>query len=650
MSYRADIDGLRALAVLGVVLYHLGGFGLSGGYGGVDVFFVISGFLITHIVKSEIETGTFSFAHFYERRIRRIAPALFVVLIVSTVLAAALLLPVAFQEFGKSLQAVLILNANYYFARKTGYFAATSEEKPLLHTWSLAVEEQFYILFPLILFALMTRRPKAVVPVLAAVFAASMLLSLHQVTTTPAPAFFSTAGRAWELLLGALLAFMPAHSQPKQDWKEAAGWGGVFLILAGYFIYDQSTLFPGPSAAIFCFGAALVIYAGIDGHMTSAGRILSLPPLVRVGQLSYSLYLWHWPLLVFWRYRFGDSGTWRQSAGLLLASLALAALSWRYIERPFRRGHAVPSRRIFTLFGAATAALSVLAIAVIKSDGAPARWPADTAALLIERRLPDEQVCKTLAGAEAWRKEICVLGNSEKIDLVVWGDSHARMFIDPISQAISTDGKSALVAWLGACPPLVGVTLYGRSKSASCQAFSEFVLKYIERMHPRRVVISARWAHYMAGAPSKIDGGVPIILSPDGMAQNAKVAEKLLTETIERIQAAGSEVMIIGPVPEQGFLVASRIARSRAWNQDLPPELPLAEYLERQKNVLPFLRRLSASRNIRLILPDRYFCDQISCRYANDGKPLYFDHDHLNPYGMEVLAPIVRDILTFPAS
>ena len=305
-AYRPDIDGLRAIAVLAVLLYHVGGFGLTGGFGGVDVFFVISGYLITTIIQREIESGTFSLLNFYERRIRRIFPALVAVTVVATLVSAMLLLPEDFKEYGKSLLNLMAISSNYYFMRKTGYFDAAASEKPLLHTWSLAVEEQFYIVFPLLLLVLSRFGRRAVIAGLTALAFASFLASAATLENAPARAFFATPGRVWELLIGVLTAVMGPALITSRLHREALAALGLALIGYGYFFYTDATPFPGPAALAFCLGAAFIIYAGTSGGETLTARMLSSPLVASIGLISYSVYLWHWPLIVFVRYRFPE--------------------------------------------------------------------------------------------------------------------------------------------------------------------------------------------------------------------------------------------------------------------------------------------------------------------------------------------------------
>ena len=371
LTYRPEIDGLRAVAILPVVLYHAGLSWVSGGFVGVDVFFVISGYLITSIILAERLAGRFSLADFYARRIRRIFPALFVVMAACYPVAFAVLGPVGMAEFAGSVTAATVFLANLYFYDISGYFATAAEVKPLLHTWSLAVEEQFYVIFPALVLLTWRMGARRQVMLFAALAALSLALAQWDIAQGKADrAFFMLQTRLWELMAGALCAFWLAS--PRGQALRAGGRTrhgaliGLALILFAVIAYDGDTRFPGFAALPPVLGAALVILCATPHGL--AGRLLSLRPIVFIGLVSYSLYLWHVPLLVFTRI-----GTGRDDLALMLGACALAfvlaCLSWRYVERPFRRMHALPHRRLFGTAALAMAVLGGLGLAGKQTDG-----------------------------------------------------------------------------------------------------------------------------------------------------------------------------------------------------------------------------------------------------------------------------------------
>jgi peptidoglycan/LPS O-acetylase OafA/YrhL len=377
MKYRADIDGLLALAVIPVLFYHVGIPGFAGGFVGVDIFFVISGYLICGMIDGDIRSGSFSLGDFYKRRILRILPALFVMFLVTSILAYAYFLPVEMQDYSKSLASAVGSISNFFFAGTTGYFDAPAETKPLLHTWSLGVEEQFYLITPLLMLFSYRALPKRAKFLFAAVallsFAAAVTVSYRNATFV----FYLTPFRAWELALGALLSikFIPA---PQTEFgKNTCGAIGMLLLLG-------AICFGSPSAplllmtALASIGAALVIASSEHG-ISAAGRLLSLRPVVFIGLISYSLYLWHWPLIVFQRTDAlfsSDSSSMVTRLTLIAVSIGAACLSWKMVEMPFRsKGRNASKAVVFGVASAAMTSAAALCGLVVIIGGAPSRFP-----------------------------------------------------------------------------------------------------------------------------------------------------------------------------------------------------------------------------------------------------------------------------------
>ena len=375
--YRADIDGLRAVAVLPVVGFHAGISLFPGGYIGVDVFFVISGYLIGAIILSETEAGHFSIVSFYERRVRRIVPALVGALIGTSALAYVCQLPTELVAFAKSLLATLFFASNIFFWSHSGYFDVAAAQQPLLHTWSLAVEEQFYVLFPLCVVLIRRYWPGGVKLALFLFMAASFVFSAVAVWREPVTAFYLPQSRVWELLLGTIMAANVLPTLRQRQLSEAASMAGILMVVAPVFLYTAATPFPGLAALLPCLGTCLIIYAG--AITTPFGnRLLALPPFVFVGLISYSLYLWHWPLIIFQKnysvFFFGLASSTGKML-IIMLSMVAACISWLLIERPFRKGPLrVPRRPLFVGAGLATAALVLLGIGFIGTRGIPGRF------------------------------------------------------------------------------------------------------------------------------------------------------------------------------------------------------------------------------------------------------------------------------------
>ena len=354
MKYRAEIDGLRAIAVVPIILFHAGFEYFSGGFVGVDVFFVISGYLITTIILSEKEQGTFSLVNFYERRFRRILPALFMVMLVSLIFSLLWLMPSYMGDFSQSLMAVSTFSSNILFWRESGYWEISNELKPLLHTWSLAVEEQYYVLYPLFLMQIWHFRKDWILGSFIVIAAISLATAQWGAYNKPIPTFYLLPTRGWELAIGAGIAYYFLYRKQTvrtllshKSVNEALGLLGLLMISYAVYVFDKETPFPSLYALVPTVGTGLIIL--FSSSQTMVGRLLSIKPLVAVGLISYGAYLWHWPLLVFARHLSLTEPSELTFAILALLSFPLAYLSWRYIEKPFRTKSIFSRKTIFTL-------------------------------------------------------------------------------------------------------------------------------------------------------------------------------------------------------------------------------------------------------------------------------------------------------------
>ena len=515
--YRADVDGLRAVAIVPVLLFHANFAAFQGGFVGVDIFFVISGFLITGLIFPEVAQGRFSIRNFYERRVRRIFPALFAVLLFCTLVAAVLLLPGDFKSFGRSLLATTFFASNFFFYSESGYFDTDAHGKPLLHTWSLAVEEQYYILFPLFLlfFQRYLRGQQLLFTWLVVVV--SLLLSVTLTPTQPEQSFYLAHTRAWELGLGALLALGAFPRAHRHVTRNAAALLGAALIVVAVTSYSGSVPFPGIAAAAPCVGAALIIWAGTGGPNV-VGRLLQTKPFVAVGLVSYSLYLWHWPLLVFARYWTVRELTRLEAVAALAVAAIAASLSWRYVERPFRGKSGLLDRR--TLFAVAAAVMAVTATAgavVASRSGFPGRMDPVTTALAAgaDDRRPRDWTCGNRSIGAVRKHRLCRIGAASDLapSFLVWGDSQARSLADAIGDVAAREGRAGLLATRNGCAPLVGVARQHDSKTRGCPEFAAEVLKLVEGdASIRDVILVARWALYAEGTRYKSEHGTPVLI------------------------------------------------------------------------------------------------------------------------------------------
>jgi peptidoglycan/LPS O-acetylase OafA/YrhL len=648
LTHRRDIDGLRAIAVLSVVVYHCAPGLLPGGFTGVDIFFVISGFLITSIIAPGLERGDFSLAEFYVRRSKRILPALFTVLAFTLAAGAFLLTPSALAELGKQTTAAAAFVSNIAFWLDTGYFDAAAETKPLLHTWSLGVEEQFYLLWPLALMILAKLNLATRVPVLLAL-AASFALSCVTVAWHQPTAFYLLPTRAWELMAGAVLALNIVRPFASARAREIAGLSGLALIVAGLVVLDASVPFPGASALLPCVGAALVIQAGRGGD-NRAARFLSLQPFVFVGLISYSLYLWHWPLLVFGRVTQAGPLTHVQAFSLAAVAVVFATLTWWFVETPFRARGAIRIRwPILARYAALSVLVAAIGWAVYASRGLVDYASPGIVRTEIARRddNPMGHRCLMRAATPDVARPECVAGGERFAKrIALWGDSHADAAMPGIADAAAKLGFATEQLTMAACPPLLGVRVESPDfNGGACATFNRDVLAHLESSPDvGTVVLSARWPVYTENARFGEDPGPITYLVDDAdaawsSAASRRVFSRALDATVERLRAAGKSVVVLGTVPAMGVNYPECIARrylplSRERLCDVSEQSFLAQASFADAEV----ERIAGARGACRFLPRAVLCRDGRCRGEAEGQILYANDDHLSARGARYLA------------
>jgi peptidoglycan/LPS O-acetylase OafA/YrhL len=642
-SYRPDIDGLRALAVIPVILFHTGLSGISGGFVGVDIFFVISGFLITYIITADIDKQRFSILSFYERRIRRIFPALFAVLLFTIVVASILFLPKPYQDFGKSVTAADFFVSNIFFWRETGYFDAPVETKPLLHTWSLAVEEQFYLFFPLFLVFISRYAKNRLITYTTIILVLSLALSAWGAYYKPTSTFYLAPTRAWELMLGALLAMGVLRPLNIKWARETLAVTGLCLIGWSIVMFSTSTPFPGLNALYPCIGATLLIYTGTN-ERTVVSRLLGTRLFVLIGLISYSLYLWHWPVIVFVKYYEIEPLTARQVTVLLLAVLMISTLSWKYIECPFRKKNAIfPRKDLFVVSGTAMIAFGTIGSAIAVTHGWPERLMPKVQAIAAEEydRNPESTRCRDKLPADIKSGNICLIGAKDKTPpaFLVWGDSHADAFSPSLNDAAQSYGLSGWLVAYGGCPPLVGM---GRINDlAPCAELGSATMEFIASHKIKNVILVAWWPMY-----TEKDGKFIDTTRKHPQEDSAKtVFARAFDRTLSKLHELGVTVDVIAPVPGAKMHVPSAIARSVQYSKNIDIFVTKADYLSRNKWLLSLFDYHSAEIS-KIIYPHKLLCGKNQlCRVTdNKNTPLYFDGAHLTVAGARFLDTLVREL------
>ncbi|CAN5154689.1 acyltransferase family protein [soil metagenome] len=647
LHYRPDIDGLRAIAVSSVVLFHIGAPHLDGGFVGVDIFFVISGFLITKIIAGEIERGEFSVVKFYERRIRRIFPALFAMLIVSGLIATAILMPLDFQEFSASAVATALFSSNIFFWLKSGYFDQAAELKPLLHTWSLAVEEQYYTVFPLFM-ALTMKRWIHWRWALLAVTLASLALSVVMVRTDPSMTFYLPFSRFWELLIGSLIAVGWPPAIKNLLARQGLSLLGLGMILYSIATYTAQTRFPGETALLPCVGAALILYADIRGP-TLVGRLLSLKPFIWLGLISYSLYLWHWPVLVFTRYVLMRPLTVIDKSAVFLAVMVLAYLSWRFIERPFRRARHVGPVALFAGAGVIATVIIGAGLYGYLQKGVPERFPPAVRhyALASQDINPRRQACDQRPVADVAANRVCTLGAdvAGPPTFAVLGDSFGDAMIPGVDSAGNLAGRKGLILTHSGCYALVGVD----QGNAECQRQLAASIALIQRSPSiKTVIMIGRWTTAVHGKRfgALVTEAMYIRDSESGASsydENRRVFARSMTRTIDGLRPRN--VVVMAYIPEQAVDVPRAAALTSYFNPKPDIGVARAAYDARQAPVHAILEPQSRALGFTVLDATPVLCDARRCAGVSGDQVLYVDDNHLSRTGAERFAPLIADAL-----
>jgi peptidoglycan/LPS O-acetylase OafA/YrhL len=624
MDYRREIDGLRALAVLPVILFHAGFETFAGGFVGVDVFFVISGYLITTIILNELEQDKFSIINFYERRARRILPALFFLMLVCIPFAWFWLLPIDMKDFSKSLIAVSIFASNIFFWGESGYFATGLELKPLLHTWSLAVEEQFYILFPLFLMLFWKLGKLWILFTLGIVFFASLAMAEWAAYAKPSAAFYLLPTRGWELLIGAFAAFYLSQTNGKRFGKiagEVGGWLGVALILYSVFAFSKTTPFPSFYALVPTLGVLLIILFATQ--QTTVGKFIGNRAFVGIGLISYSAYLWHQPLFAFVRHRSLSEPSHVVFLALSAFALILAYFSWKLIEGPFRKSGAITRKQIFSLAFFFTLLFVILGYFGHTKNGFESRFnrilSGDIGHIEFHKYIDEKYFdCEPKSIAEralSWDSFLrCKQSQQGEPEIILLGDSHAEHLFLGLAEYIPNKN--------------IAFYILGERPYVEVKAFKHIFDEILNNNKTQHIILTMHFINR-----NRIDSQGSGLY--DGFSR-----------TIESLIKVGKLVTLVGNVPHFNQ-DPSLCVYSVSWKSSASCSLSLKD-VERQQSIYDdILKRLGEEFGLTYLQIYKDLCADDVCSMSKGNMILYRDNNHLNIIGSKLVGKSLADRLSF---
>jgi peptidoglycan/LPS O-acetylase OafA/YrhL len=638
-KYRPEVDGLRAIAVASVLFFHAGFTEVPGGFMGVDIFFVISGYLITSLIKKDIAGGKFALSTFWERRFRRILPPLFVVISATLVASLFIFLPIELAEFGKQLMAQSLFSSNLLFAKQGGYFDAANELKPMLHTWSLAVEEQFYLFFPLAMYAIGKFFNKKYAPFFTVGSIISLALSLIYIGISQRYAFYLLPFRGWELLAGSLIAVAPRLRS--KTIKEVISCISALVILGCFIFYKDTYAFPGYVALLPVIGTMGVIWAN-DGELTLIGKVLKSRGMVGLGLISYSLYLWHWPIFVLVGYALIPYSKFTPEIGLICIAIStiLATATFYLIERPVRQRKVLTSSKsIYVSSFAGLALFGALGGALVYMQGLPGRFsePVLSYALAGGDINPKRWECDAPSVSRISISDVCNTNKSAgKATFAVWGDSQGDAMMPAFYELSNRFSKNGLVLTSRGCKPILDMENDSAVFKYHCVEQNDAFLKLIEREKIPTVFLIGAWRGLGLEGRDRIVGNW---YHPDSTKYSSwKMAA--LGRTVDELLRLGVDVHIIIDPPQASEDPSRILAMQERYSIQEKFTIPLGPYNEAlEKGILQF-RKEYANPKVTFIDPRPLLCGLDSCKTESKGKGLYYDRTHLGTTGAKLLTEI----------
>jgi peptidoglycan/LPS O-acetylase OafA/YrhL len=650
MIYRPEIDGLRALAVMPVIFFHAGVNLFSGGFIGVDIFFVISGYLIAGIIISEIKQENFSLADFYERRARRIFPALFFVMFSCLPFAWLWLTPSNLIDFGKSLIAVPLFISNGLFWYESGYFEAASELKPLLHTWSIAVEEQFYLIFPIFLIFTWKLGFRWIIALLVIIFFASLFFANWGAYNQPSATFYLLPSRGWELILGILCAFYLSYKNQPSSMilNQLLSILGFACIVSAIIFFDKNTPSPSLYTLIPTLGTALLVLTTTP--KTFVYKILTLKIFTGMGLISYSAYLWHQPIIAFTKHRLLiNEFSFYHLFFICVSSLILAYFTWRFIEKPFRNKAIFTSHFILKSSSACIILFCIIGFSFVDTKGTPSRVNFEPELLSSLNDISPKE-CLVSSFDTQPIKWGCFLGNDTKnIDYIMFGDSHSLSLVNLVDEIALKKNISVFYAGAEGCLPFLGVFPdRSNSEKQSCNLLNKRIFNLSNEKNIKGIILSSRWSFYVSHSYGVQNAMQFISNNPQGpFNQNASIDtfQKLFNKTISSYKKLGISVHIISQPPLQNKLAETlyfSLGKGYGSLDSLSVSRNDFEELESIPHNLFFDNQTKI--NYHHIIDN--FCNLKNCFFGTKQSSYYYDDDHLSHIGAKRITKTMERILS----
>jgi peptidoglycan/LPS O-acetylase OafA/YrhL len=660
VNYRKEIDGLRALAVLAVIFYHAEYAFFTGGYIGVDVFFVISGYLITSIILRDLSNKSFKLSDFYIRRVRRIMPALFFVVAVVTIFSFMWLLPNQLRGYGKSLASIPLFSSNFIFFLEGGYFNVSANLKPLFHTWSLGIEEQFYFLYPFFLIAIWKTKQKTLFYVLILVL--SFVVSHWWAVAHPEAAYLLLPSRIWEFFVGGMASIFGGCFFIKKvsEFKSASQWIsllGLLLIVVPVFFFDEYTTFPGFNALFPVAGTALTILFSTD--RTYVGKIIANEFFVKIGLISFSLYLWHQPIFVFFRVFYNEHPDSVDKLCLIFLTFVLAFGTWKYIEIPFRVSQTFSKNITMCLLAFFSFSFLLIGTYIYSTNGIGKYYSSEDLIDLYSTKTITDTRChandrKTVKEIE--KGDACKFGNKAlQPSFALLGDSHASTLFKYLDEVYTSRGSFIGIS-NGNCPPLINGFHLRLLSVDNCREVNKASYDFLSKQDSiKKIVLFAEWSNYTEGyrVDSKLDEVKYSLAESSGdvalkVSDNAIVFKKSLLKTIDYLTEIGKEVIIIKPSPEFKEKVMDSIGRQIKQKVDFhrrtSPFILVTDYDERNHKVEKIFSEVTGVTFIDLksILCNERICPSV----AENGSVLYSDTNHLTYNGSKAIVDSLMKLLS----